>query len=159
MISEYTKLPINIVEKYLDIGRIHKLKFSIYFIHPLGFIDMFGNVITAFLEASDGDKLIFRREIPEGMFMVLMRTDLEKIVRAIYDRVLEIKKEYKNPLIFINQGYGIEILKNPLYRKFEKESLPYLSDFYNDTKKLRNMFSEMIALVGWLMEKQYLKIL
>ncbi|ACV25386.1 FIST N-terminal domain-containing protein [Methanocaldococcus fervens] len=136
MISEYTKLPINIVEKYLDIGRIHKLKFSIYFIHPLGFIDMFGNVITAFLEASDGDKLIFRREIPEGMFMVLMRTDLEKIVRAIYDRVLEIKKEYKNPLIFINQGYGIEILKNPLYRKFEKESLPYLSDFYNDTKKI-----------------------
>jgi len=150
MLSEYTKLPIDVVEKYLRINKKERLEYiNFYLIHPLGFIDINGNAITAFLEDVDGNRLIFRRKIAEGSFLILMRTDLERQVRALSDKVKIIGNDYKNPLIFINECYGIEILKNPLYRKFEKNPLPYFLEFYKDIKKI-NKYIIIDNCIGWL---------
>jgi DNA-binding Lrp family transcriptional regulator len=131
MISKYTRLPTDVVDRYLKLDKKEILSnINFYLIHPLGFIDSDGNVITAFLEDIDGDKLIFRRRIAEGMFLILMKTSLEDQIRALSERVENFDREYKNPLIFVNECYGIEVLKNPLYRKHEKIPLPYFSEFY-----------------------------
>ena len=149
MLSEYTKLPMDIVEKYLRINRKERLEYiNLYLIHPLGFMDINGNTITAFLEGVSGNKLIFRRKIAEGSFLILMRTDLERQVKALSDKVRIIEKEYKNPLIFINECYGIEILKNPLYRKFEENPLPYFLEFYKDIEKDKYVIGDNC--IGWL---------
>ena len=137
MISEYTKLPKHVVEKYLRINNREGLNYiNFYLIHPLGFVDINGNAITAFLEDVDGDRLIFRRKIGEGIFLILMRTDLEKQIRVLSDKLAIIEKEYKSPLIFVNECYGIEVLKNPLYRKYEEDPLPYFLEFYKDIEKI-----------------------
>ena len=149
MLSEYTKLPMDIVEKYLRINRKERLEYiNLYLVHPLGFMDINGNAITAFLEGVSGNKLIFRRKIAEGSFLILMRTDLERQVKALSDKVRIIEKEYKNPLIFINECYGIEILKNPLYRKFEENPLPYFLEFYKDIEKDKYVIGDNC--IGWL---------
>ncbi|AIJ05888.1 transcriptional regulator [Methanocaldococcus bathoardescens] len=150
MISEYTKLPTKVIEKYLRINKKERLKYiNFYLIHPLGFIDINGNAITTFLEDVDGNRLIFRRKIAEGSFLILMRTDLERQVKALSDKIRIIEKDYKNPLIFINECYGIEILKNPLYRKFEENPLPYFLEFYNDIKKI-DKYVIGDNCIGWL---------
>ncbi|XRP96311.1 FIST N-terminal domain-containing protein [Methanocaldococcus sp. 16A] len=150
MISEYTKLPKHIVEKYLGINKKERLKYiNFYLIHPLGFIDINGNVITAFLEDVDGDGLIFRRKIPEGTFLILMRTNLESQAKALSDKIRIIEEDYRNPLIFINECHGIETLKNPLYGKFEESPFPYFLEFYNDNKKIdRYIIGDNC--IGWL---------
>ena len=76
MVSEYTKLPKDVVEKYLRANTTERLKYiTLYHFHPLGFVDVNGNVITAFLEKIEGDKLVFRRKTAEGAFLILMKTD------------------------------------------------------------------------------------
>jgi hypothetical protein len=137
MISEYTKLPKHVVEKYLRINDEKRWDYiSFYFIHPLGFIDINGNAITTFLEDVDGDRLIFRRKIAEGTFLILMKTDLEKQIKVIPEKIEKLETTYKNPFIFLCECYGIEILKNPLYRKYEEDPLPYFLEFYKDVKKI-----------------------
>ncbi|XRO77586.1 FIST N-terminal domain-containing protein [Methanocaldococcus sp. 10A] len=150
MISEYIKLPKHIVEKYLGINKKERLKhINFYFVHPLGFMDINGNVITTFLEDVDGNRLIFRRKIPEGTFLILMRTNLVAQIKALSDKIRIIEEDYKNPLIFINECYGIEILKNPLYRKFEESPFPYFLEFYEDSKKIEEYIVRDNC-IGWL---------
>ena len=150
MISEYTKLPKDIVKKYLRANTNERLEYiTLYHLHPLGFIDVNGNVITAFLERVEGDKLIFRRKTAEGTFLILMKTDLVSQMRAIYDKVKNVEKDYRNPLIFINGCYAIEVLKNPMYRKYEEETLQYFLEFYKDMKKI-NKYILGDNCIGWL---------
>jgi predicted transcriptional regulator len=151
MISEYTKLPKHVVEEYMIFNKdIKKLEgINLYFIHPLGFIDINGKVITTCLRDIEGDKLIFRRKIGEGTFLILMRTDLEKQITALIDKVKSIEKYYKSPFIFINECYGIEIIKNPLYRKYEENPLPYFLEFYKDLKKI-DKYIVGDNCIGWL---------
>ena len=115
----------------------------------LGFIDINGNVITTCLRDIDGDKLIFRRKIGEGTFLILMRTDLDKQITALIDKVKSIEKYYKSPFIFINECYGIEIIKNPLYRKREENPLPYFLEFYKDLKQI-DKYIVGDNCIGWL---------
>jgi len=137
MISEYTKLPKPVIEKYLRLNAKDRLKHvSLYYIHPLGFMDINGNIITAFVEGVDGDRLIFRRNIAEGTFLILTKTSLENQIKVLHDKIETIEKEYKNPLIFISECYSIEVLKNPMYREYEKDPLPYILEFYKDVRKL-----------------------
>ena len=151
MISEYTKLPKYVVEKYLRIHEKEKLEhLNLYLIHPLGFIDINGNAITAFLENVNGDRLIFRRKIAEGTFLILMKTDLEKQIRVLFDKLATVEKDYKNPFVFVNECYGVEILKNPLYRKYEKDPLPYFFQFYKDSIKIINKYILGDSCIGWL---------
>jgi uncharacterized membrane protein len=135
MISEYTKLPKDIVKKYLRANTDKRLKYlTLYHLHPLGFIDMNGNAITTFLEKIDEDNLIFRRNIAEGTFLILMKTDLISQIKSLFDKVKAVEHNYKNPLIFINGCYAIEVLKNPMYRIYEEETLQYFLEFYKDLK-------------------------
>ncbi|ADC69340.1 transcriptional regulator, TrmB [Methanocaldococcus sp. FS406-22] len=145
MLSEYTKLPIDIIEKYFyrDLRRL-----DFYLMHPLGFMDINGNYITAFLERVEENALVFRRNILEGSFLVLMKTDIEKQVKSIAE---ELKKaeSFENPLIFINECYGREVLKNSMFREFEEDILKYFLNFYKTDKKVEDYMMEDNC-IGWL---------
>ena len=151
MISEYTKLPKDVVEKYLRANTTERLKYiTLYHFHPLGFVDVNGNVITAFLEKIDGDTLVFRRKIAEGSFLILMKTDFVSQIRAIYDKVKNVEKDYKNPLIFINGCYSIEVLKNPMYRRYEGEVLQYFLEFFYKDMEVVDKYILGNNCIGWL---------
>ncbi|CAB3290171.1 Transcriptional regulator [Methanocaldococcus lauensis] len=150
MISEYTKLPKYIIEKYIKIDKKERLEsINFYLIHPLGFMDIYGNVITAFLEGVDNNKLIFRRNIAEGSFLILMKTNLEMQIKSLSNKVRTIKKYYKNPLIFINECYGLEVLKNPMYRK-KNQDLPYFFEYFYDGFKNIDKYLIGTECIGWL---------
>ena len=145
MLSEYTKLPIDVVEKYFYRDLKH---LDFYLIHPLGFMDINGNYITAFLERVEDNALIFRRNIIEGTFLVLMKTDVEKQIKSITE---ELKKaeNFENPIIFINECYGREVLKNSLFREFEENIFKYFLNLYKTSEKAENYVMEDNC-IGWL---------
>ena len=150
MISEYTKLSKEVVEEYIRIDKRKRLKYmALYHLHPLGFIDVNGNVITAFLERAEEGKLIFRRNIAEGTFFILMKTDLISQVKSLYDKVKSLEKEYRDPLIFINGCYAVETIKNPLYRVYEEKTLQYFLEFYKDIKEIQK-YTIKNNCIGWL---------
>jgi predicted transcriptional regulator len=70
-------------------------------------------------------------------------------MRAIYDKVKNVEKDYRNPIIFINGCYAIEVLKNPMYRIYEEETLQYFLEFYKDIKKI-NKYILGDNCIGWL---------
>ena len=55
---------------------------------------------------------------------------------------------FLTPLIFVNECYGIEVLKNPLYRKHEKIPLPYFSEFYRYVEDNNYILGNNC--IGWL---------
>jgi DNA-binding MarR family transcriptional regulator len=149
MISKYTKLPEDVVKRYLKVNKKERLEdINLYLVHPLGVMNPDGVIITAFLEDVDGDNLIFRRKIPEGVFLILMKTSLDDQIKALFDKVESVEMNYKNSLIFINECYGIEILKNPGYRKDGTNTIPYFSEFYNHVKDSEYILGDNC--IGWL---------
>jgi len=151
MISEYTKLPKETVKKYLRANTENRLKYlTLYHLHPLGFIDVNGNVITTFLEKIEKDKIIFRRNIAEGTFLILMKTDLISQVKSLFDKVKAVECNYKEPLIFINGCYAIEVLKNPMYRRYEGEVLQYFLEFFYKDMEVVDKYILGNNCIGWL---------
>ncbi|AIJ05295.1 hypothetical protein JH146_0445 [Methanocaldococcus bathoardescens] len=148
MLSEYTKLPTEVIEKYLRKKRRGLKHIDFYLIHPLGYMDINGNYITAYLEKIEDNALIFRRSLIEGTFLVLMKTNIEKQINSLTEE-LKKKEKFENPLVFINECYAREVLKNPMFRESEEYVPEYLLNFYNAYKKLEDYVMGNDC-IGWL---------
>ncbi|NPA62294.1 MAG: hypothetical protein GXN95_01930 [Methanococci archaeon] len=145
MISEYSKIPIEKIKKYFYRELKH---IGFYLIHPLGLMEVNGNYITAYLEGVKENALVFRRKILEGSFLVLMKTSICRQIASIFE---EIKKsnEFNDPLIFINECYAREMLKNKKFLGLEEDIPTYLIDFYANNRDFEEYIVEE-NLVGWL---------
>ncbi|WP_423793350.1 FIST signal transduction protein [Methanocaldococcus indicus] len=148
MISEYTRMPKDIIERnidYLKKSEVSKIDFTL--IHPLGYVDFFGNVIIPYLEKVEGESLIFKNKISEGIFLNLMTTSFKDIINSLYQKLSEYIE--KDLLAFINESYFVEVLKNPKFRKYEKNILPYFLEFYKDSRDISKYIIKSNC-IGWL---------
>jgi predicted transcriptional regulator len=79
-----------------------------------------------------------------------MKTDLISQVKSLFDKVKAVECNYKEPLIFINGCYAIEVLKNPMYRRYEGEVLQYFLEFFYKDMEVVDKYILGNNCIGWL---------